>query len=244
MHRFMTSIIAVLPVLSLAHGCQPSGTGAELPYNPQNEAQDFWPLNDNGWQYKWNSYGQETAHPTRMARYDEAHRIVKKAVRPKGKFTDSSYHIGAWYIMTYPDLPPPDDEIEDWVPYLDQVYLVDMQAKRFISRNDWNAVRPFYSMMLKIILDDDPGIREAHIDLMASVTSIIAFGHESISDPKLKVDPDDPHAALLWFYFMSEERLAGTNIHCVLKITEHSIDFKTYELEFDEPFNPFDGLPE
>ena len=172
------------------------------------------------------------------AQFEEANRIVKKARHPKGKFESGSARIGSWFIMSYPELVR-DPIIEDGNNYLSQVYLVDMLGKRVISRNDWQSVLPLYQLMISR-LPAEPLDREYHLSIMASLTSIIAFGHTHYNDLVFHADPHNPHVASLWYVIGHPELLLDAVIHCVLKITEDSITFEIFERDSnDTNFNPF-----
>ena len=233
-HAALASLIS-----AFSFGCHPAES-----FNPDPKVFEI----DKSAPIEWRFYSADASDPTIKALFEEAQRIVKQTEHPKGKIESVSRHLGRWFIIEYPDLDP-NPNLMDETPNLSQIYLVDLQAKRLIPRNDWNAVLPLFQLILKDI-HSYPAKQEVDIKMMAQITSIVAFGHQKYnnplssedSQPVFKSDPQNPNAAALWYYIFPDHGMSDTKLHCVLKISETHIDFTTYERDYDDKFNPLQEI--
>lgn len=172
---------------------------------------------------KWRFYFQEVTNAQIKAQFDEANQIVAQSGHPKGSLEDSSEHLGNWFILRYSgqpsESPQPEDESRENRP----VFVVDMNGKRVMGGDDWQAVHPLYRRILQEI-QANPARSERNVRRLASLTSIIAFGHERYADPKIETDPNDPKTATLQ-YDVNPTDSSIIVKHCRVQIKEASLSF-------------------
>lgn len=178
-------------------------------------------------QNKWKFYFQESDNTEIMARFELAHKIVLQTEHPKGKIGDASEYLNNWFILRYPKQKSNYPQAVDKNKSDASVFIVDLDAGKVVARHDVQTIFPIYQQLLQNIIDN-PTKQERYIKRMATLTSIVAFGHERYDNPELDFGLHITDVAKLRYEITPTDNSVIYK-HCELVIHQNTVKLNVIE---------------
>ena len=191
---------------------------------------------------KWRYSFREKNDPEAMAVYAEAENLVKDMRTYEGSL-DGGSHLGSWYVLSYPDPPMPEHMPTDASGPVRDVFLVNMESRKAVTRGDWATAGPFF---IRLALYEDkvqralpPGerrvadinIEDYSAKMLASFASLVAFGHQLYwREP---VAEKTPEGALVVRYDVPPSGSTMIAKHCKFTVTDEGVAFESEDYQID-----------